>query len=116
MAARKKTGQILLESKVKIVKNLDDHIGYKEGQVVEVVGVDDDDYYHVESTDGIQWYVGREELEVVKSGSGKHERKIAAESKKVKSKVSKMKKSVSKKTTGGGVGDIDDSKIIDHAL
>jgi len=55
---------IPLGAKVIIVKNLDDHKGY-EGEELEVVGADDDNYYNVENGKGGEWYVGEEELEVV---------------------------------------------------
>lgn len=63
--------KIWLEDKVKIVENLDDHEGYKKGQVVEVIAIDDDGYYTVEGSDGTQWYVDGEELKLVKAGSRK---------------------------------------------
>lgn len=64
-------GGIGLEDKVKIVANLEDHEGYKKGQVVEVIAIDDEGYLTVEGSDGTQWYVGEEEVKLFKQGSRK---------------------------------------------
>jgi len=58
----------ILGSEAIIVKNLDDHTGYKKGEVVEVIAVDDDNYFTVENKKGSQWYVGEEELKIIKKG------------------------------------------------
>lgn len=62
---------IYLEDKVKIVSNLDDHKGYKKGQVVEVIAMDDDGMITVEGANGTQWYLDAEEVELVKKGARK---------------------------------------------
>jgi hypothetical protein len=92
-----KGGGIELEDKVKIVANLEDHEGYK-GQVVEVIGYDDMGYLTVESSDGTQWYVGEEEVKLVKKGSGKHEAEIRKQSAKAKKDIEAMRSAI-----GGGV-------------
>lgn len=96
---------ILIEDKVKIVKNLSDHEGYKKGQIVEVIGADDDGYFHVEGADGTQWYVGEEEIEVVKKGSGKHEAEIVKQLAKVKKNVKYAKGSTVKSVGGFEIGE-----------
>lgn len=58
-----------LDTKVVIIKNLDNHEGYK-GEVLTVIAADDDNYYHVENKSGKQWYVGEEELRVVSFKNG----------------------------------------------
>jgi hypothetical protein len=62
---------IYLEDKVKIVSHLDDHEGYKKGQVVEVIAMDDDGMITVEGANGTQWYLDAEEVELVKKGARK---------------------------------------------
>jgi len=86
-------GGIELEDKVKIVANLEDHEGYK-GQVVEVIGYDDMGYLTVESSDGTQWYVGEEEVKLVKKGSGKHEAEIRKQSAKAKKDIQAMRSAI----------------------
>ncbi len=49
--------------KVKILLHLEDHVGYKKGQEVEVIEVQDDDYLIV--SDGkTEWFVGVEETDL----------------------------------------------------
>ncbi len=49
--------------KHKIIKNIDDHVGYK-GEDVEIITKHQDNYYTVKSvTSGFKWYVGEEEIE-----------------------------------------------------
>lgn len=86
--------EIQLEDKVQIVKNIEDHEGYKKNQLVEVVGIDDDNYFHVEGVDGTQWYVGEEEIKLVKKGSGKHEAEILKQSAKTKKDIEIIRKQI----------------------
>jgi hypothetical protein len=69
-------GEIFLGAKVIIVDFDPEWFeGYKKGQIVEVIGADDDGFYHVKSEDGTQWYGARaEDMKIIKQGSGQHER------------------------------------------
>lgn len=55
-------GKIMIGTKIIILNNLDDHIGYK-GQEVEIIEELENDYYTV--TDGLsKWCVGIEETNI----------------------------------------------------
>lgn len=51
----------MVGKKVRIVENLDDHVGYK-GEVLTVKTVEIDSYITVEEGD---WYIGLEEVEFI---------------------------------------------------
>ena len=57
-------GEIKLDDNVFIVKNLDDHKGYKKGQLVTVISIDEDGMLLVESKfkDKNTWYVSEDEV------------------------------------------------------
>lgn len=94
--------EIQIEDKVKIIKNIEDHEGYKKDQVVEVIGADDDNYFHVEGSNGTQWYVGEEEIELVKKGSGKYETEILKQSIKAKKNLEVIRQQTQNKKLAKG--------------
>ena len=57
-------GEIKLDDNVFIVENLDDHKGYKKGQLVNVISIDEDGMLLVESKfkDKNTWYVSEDEV------------------------------------------------------
>jgi hypothetical protein len=57
-------GEIKLDDNVFIVKNLNDHKGYKKGQLVTVISIDEDGMLLVESKfkDKNTWYVSEDEV------------------------------------------------------
>lgn len=83
-------GAIVLGSKVKIVKNLEDYKGYK-GEILEVVGYDDMGYYNLEGN-GKDFYVSGKEIKLVESGSGEIEKRLSDEKKIIKKNIAAMKK------------------------
>ena len=70
-AALKKQAAALLGSKVQIVKNLNNHKGYKAGEILTVEGFDDSDYFNVKSKGGgREWYLPRTDLKFMNKAYG----------------------------------------------
>lgn len=53
--------QILVGKTVKIIENLEDHIGYN-GEDLKIISVNEEEYCIVESENGARWFAGVEEL------------------------------------------------------
>lgn len=54
-----------MEQKFLMVLNIDDHVGYAEGEPVEIVEGLPDDYFTVQDKNGNQWHVGLEEIKAI---------------------------------------------------